>query len=366
VEGIVTTVSWRGGDGGLRTTIVGKLSASLKAGSPPVLIASDPLVAFDRIATDPRFVDEAGETAPWTDRASINAYGGPLRFTFYPKGGEPLQITAARGAPVGRSMSNPERAQYAQKTPKRGQDGILSIPDEIDGRYFIAAPPSQCTAAIVGDERIVLEVRGVWVDTKLPSTVIVATVDVGGQSRAVTLAFDTLVVHGERQRIALVSRATLKGEATLVGHTLAPLPSPAARAMGAARGPSTAALNVADLQRGGPATPFGNSESGRDSSVVSPAPVVAATPFDKGFQPTDVTPGVGLTSTMPADDDVRARMAEALRKADAARAGAAEAPGASAKAAPAQQVAAPATPPAKKVIAPPKPLKMAKPRFKRH
>ena len=220
---VVTLLPWRGGDGHLRTTLVGKLCVYLQAGAPPVLVPADPIVAFDRLAADRRFIEAASEMAPWTVAASILAYGGPLRFTFHPANGEPVQVTAAHGAPVGRSMSNPERARYAPKTPTRGPDGVLTIPEEVDGRYFVATPPAQQTTTIVGNERVVLEVGHARFDTMLPANVIMVVVDVGGQRRQVTLPFDTLAVSGDRRRIALIGRAALPGEVKLVGHRLAPL-----------------------------------------------------------------------------------------------------------------------------------------------
>ncbi len=275
---IVTMLPWRDGDGRLRTTIVGKLCVYLQAGAPPVLVPSDPLVAFDRLAADRRFVEAASEMAPWAVCASIITYGGPLRFTFHPANGEPLHVTAVHGAPVGRSMSNPERAQYAPNAPKRGPDGILTIPEGFDGRYFVATPPGQHPAAIVGNERVVLEVGSARYDTTLPANVIVVAVQIAGQSRQLTLPFDTLAVHGDRRRIALIGRATLPAEATLLGHRLASLhgaasPDPAATPARRVVGASTAYLPE-DVVRAAarPVMPFESRRSASDPNLVPPAP----------------------------------------------------------------------------------------------
>jgi hypothetical protein len=203
--------SWRAPDGGVRTTVVGKVSVALGASGTP-FVAAEPIVQFDRIAADRRFVDEVGELMPWTTVASVVVRGGPLRVEVHGAGSQPRTIDVKEGAPVGISMASEARARLAKQHLSRGEDGLLAVAPGTDARYFSAAPPWQGIDPLRGTERFVIE-RGSQrvVVGPLPGIALVADVAVAGRPRRVALGFDLVVLDAAKGRLSFVARAVLVG-----------------------------------------------------------------------------------------------------------------------------------------------------------
>ena len=220
---IVTSSKWKSEDGALRTTVVGKLTLQLADGNRSELALPDPFIAFDRIAPDGRHVLEAGELMPWTSRASISVYRGPLRLTLETGRERPFVVTASAKSPAGYSMTSSERSGYAAIKPSRGADGVLTIPDKVDGRYFVAAPKAHQLDAVRGDEPVLLEVPGWECRTRLPGVAVLVSLDVSGRRREVALSTDMLAVNGEGRRISIIARALVHGDATPLAHRIVSL-----------------------------------------------------------------------------------------------------------------------------------------------
>jgi hypothetical protein len=219
---VVQASRWRTESGRPHTTIVGKLTMAVRDDGKAALIQPSPLVPFDRIAADQRFVTEAGEMMPWSAVASVVVQDGPLRFTLYPEG-QPIVITAPVDAPIGVSMSSPERSQLATRLPTRGPDAVLEIPDDIDGRFFVAAWPDHHFGTLRGEERFVLETAGWRARRKLPGFVIAVAIEAGGRQRLLELVPDMLVVSGSGRRISIVSRVAVTADATVINHVVVPI-----------------------------------------------------------------------------------------------------------------------------------------------
>ncbi len=372
---ITTAFKWRSASMVIHTSVVAKVTVQLGAEGRAALIAPDAFITFDRVGADPGGLAEVSELSPWTSLASVVAYGGPLRFMLESAAGQ-LVVTALHGAPAGSSMSSPERSRYAPAMPARGADGLLIIGDDTDGRFFVGAPPSQQLPLLRGDERFLLETAGFRAKRALPGLATAVTLAVGGRQRVVVLTPDLVSVHGGLRRVSLVSRATVVGDAVVVSHSVLPLgqahhldhgDGAAVRAAHTFEGrkvqPATKELNAAELARSAAAAvPF----AGETVPLVDAGqPRLPATPFDRGFSQANVTPGVGVASTLgPGEElDSSALLARvALRRESL---GQAPLP-------PPPPIAAsePAPPQEKKMeesarVAPPKVGAMAKPRFKR-
>jgi hypothetical protein len=220
---IVTSSKWKSEDGALRTTIVGKLTVQLADDNRSELTLPDPLIAFDRIAPDGRHVLEAGELMPWTSRASVAVYRGPLRLSLETGAQRPFVVTASAKSPAGYSMASSERSSYASIKPSRGADGVLSIPDKVDGRYFLAAPKAHQLDALRGDEAFLLELPGWECRTALPGVSIVVALDIRGRRREVALRTDMLAVNGESRLVSIIARALVHGDATPLAHRIVSL-----------------------------------------------------------------------------------------------------------------------------------------------
>lgn len=323
---VVTASKWRTRTGVVHTTIVGKITLALEPGAEASLAPADSLVLFDQIAPDARFVLAASELAPWTTVGSVVASGGPLRFTLLaPDGTRRLVLTPPAGAPAGYSMSSAERASYAGERPSRGQDGVLVIPEKIDGRYFLAAPRHYQLEAISGDEAFVLELPGARLAARLPGLSLMATVQVGPRQRVITLTADMIVVDGARRRVSLVARALVRGEAKLVKHAIVSAGQQAYIDRGDTftttsfepQDDETTELSMEELEaRGVFSSPFDSDEETHllsDPHAAPPASpsvkTLPATPFDPGFAPAQVVPGVGVLATLAPNQTLEEQLA---------------------------------------------------------
>lgn len=328
----------------MHSTIVGKLTMQLRDDGRAALVAPDPFVSFDLLAPGTQRVLEASELMPWTATRSFVAYGGPLRFTLYGSGQSSFSIALGAEAPVGISMSSEERVAYAYALPSRGADGVLTIPDDIDGRYFVSAPASQHFASLAGDETFKLELAGFSVRRALPGVAVVVSVAIDGSQRSVVLTTDFLSVSARERRISLVARAVVKGEATVLRHSLVPLASlggadlgdlaPALASPPKARGfddppTATALLDMQTLERLSLGAGDETSDVSAEGLAALAAPYaleaqapaseartasVPATPFDPGFVAIPVVPGTGVIATLTPDEQM-ARQLDELRRA---------------------------------------------------
>lgn len=364
---IVTISRWRNEIGHVRSTVVGKVTLELGASGRFEAARPDPFVAADRPAHDPRFVAEASELMPFVSVASIVLYGGPARLTVDVPGAQWIASSSAPDAPVGLAESSPERSAYALERPVRGIDGLFTIGDDVDGRYFVAAPRRHHGPSLRGDESFLLELGPRRFAGRLPGGAIAATLQSDSALRLIALTPDLLVVDARRGRISIVSRAVVAGPVTLLSQAVVPLtqvgladrgePSPKqperapsmrdawpfgwvtptfdeqtmnqtalmGDAMALARAQLTA--QTADMSPGdlasirGVSTPF---------PLPTPAPIdfdhtvsvqqVPATPFDPGFLPAAVIPAAGVVSTLTPDEEMARelqRMRAELRKSGA-------------------------------------------------
>lgn len=352
----------------MRTTVVGKLTLQLNDDGSATLVTPDTFIAFDRLASDRRFVAEASELMPWTTVASVLAYDGPLRFALEPGGNLPnLYVSLSAQEPAGNSMSSAERSIFARSLPTRGADGLMTIPDGIDGRYFVAAHKKNQLVSLRGDEWFTLEAAGWSTRRRLPGMAIKATVTVEDKPRTIALTTDMITVHGAARRISLISRAVIGGEAELVREVAVPLAELDAQD----RGVDTRELRLYPGSSDGGAQPDARSPSSTPfqrreaepprASERNRASSVPATPFDPGFLPKKVVPAGSLVSTLNSDESLEAQMLKLRKdlKSDGTGGAHAEPPKPSGPAA-----EPPANPPAGARVAPPKPGGMAKPRFK--
>jgi hypothetical protein len=377
---LVTTSKWRSERGEARSTLVAKLTMQLGDANRAALLSPEPFVAFDRISPDGRHVTEVGEMAPWTTVASIIAYGGPLRFTLEDEKGAPLMVaTASAKSPAGYSMSSPERVAFAKRTPSRGADAVLAIPDDLDGRYFVAAPKTHQLPSIRGDERFLIELAGWRCHRRLAGALVVVTIELRGRMRAVVLTPDLVTVNGLSRRISIVSRALVHGDVSIVGHEVFPRgavtiadhgDSRDAEAeetcvlsdqeMGSLRAlhEETSDAGTASLFSPTLAAPFELEPPSVDGSERARIPhaAVPATPFDKGFVPAPVMPGVGVLRTLTADEEMAEKL-KALRN-QLRSEGIPTAPRAA-------EPRAPIAESNEAKVAPPRPGAMAKPRLKK-
>jgi hypothetical protein len=388
---MVTTVfRWRSGSG-LFTTLVAKLAVSVEGRGTPT--EPLPLVAFDRAWEGGRLA-EVSEQAPWTSVASLVAHGSGYRFTLETRQG-PLVVQPA-GFGVGVPMSAPERARYSATPPRRGPDQLLVIAEGVDGRFFVGAPASQQFAALRGDERCVFESGRGRFAAALPGLLVTATVAIAGVQRRLVLTPDLVVVHATGC-VQIVSRVTLAGEGQPQGFALLPIMQAAGldRGDGAPHAPErprrgaappTAELDAGALRRMAGEVPF--AAPPRLGRSESPKP--AATPFDQGFAPAAVVPGVGVDSTLGPEAKIDAgSLLEKVALLRASR-GQSAIPGAQGPAIPSPAIPSPAIPspaipgpaipgpaipepkptataaePPRQAVAPPRAGAMAKPRFKR-
>lgn len=377
---IVSALRWKNGSGALHTTIVAKLTMQLREDGRAALVQPEPFVAFDRLGSDPRHVAEASELMPWTTVASVVAYGGPLRFSLAREaaGRAPFSVELPELPHAGLSMSSPERAAFAPHRPTRGADGVLTIADDIDGRYFVAAAKASQLPSVRGDELFALEVTGWSTERALPGMAVEAALQLGPQRRVVTLTTDMIVVHVVTRRISLVSRALVNGDAALVAHALCRVgrgttsdhgdarqtggtpreqatsmlaPGEALESFGAAD--ETSDVSAADLAA--LAAPFQLEPPSARSSQLGGARLLPATPFDPGFVAQPVQPGVGVLATLSPDEELAQQLDRMRRQMRAQPAAVASPPPTSPT----------ARPDAQAQVAPPKPGAMAKPRFKR-
>lgn len=330
----VTAFRWRSPVGQVHTTVVGKLTFQLTE-EGFANVAPEPFIAFDRIAADTRFIEEAGELMPWATVGSIVAYGGPLRAQLFPASqlpgsaaGAALSAATAGPGPVGLSLSSPERSALAPQRPTRGPDGLMHVPKDLDGRYFVAAPLNQRGPLLRGDERYQLELRGRKLDGRLPGITIEVTIGVGAEQRVLSLAFDILSINATTLRASLVGRAVVPGEAVILKHTARSSVAASVRANPRAaadlapssvrpRPENTAEINSSDVRRlrAASPTPFVEEPSFDDeptsiagappaaAAAATPAarasqPALPATPFDQGFRAGQVVPAGGITETL--------------------------------------------------------------------
>ena len=334
--------------------MVGKICFELGVDGSSALVRPAPLIGNDRSAADSRFLTEASELMPWAEGASMLAYGGPLRFTLHAGQGRPgFVLTASAQTPAGYSVSSVERARFAPVKPARGLDGLFTLPDDLDGRYFVAAPRRHQMPSLRGDESFMLEVSGSSVNGRLPGLAIAATVEVYEVPRVVALAWDTIAVDASKRRISLVGRAVVEGPATLrsfaiasleqlravdrgdsrprssAGHSSGPesmdrwpfgwaggtadpsfddtslmnqtvLTAPDLGGLPATLAEETVDAGRADLPRLGD-TPFASPpDANRTISMLH----VAATPFEPGFAPAAVVPAADVLSTLTPDQEM--------------------------------------------------------------
>ena len=299
-EAVVTALRWRLKSGEPRTTLVAKLTMELDPSGPARWARPTPLVAFDRVASDPRYVAEASELAPWAPVASVVPLGGPLHFTLERPGAAPVVVTTAAQGPAGFSMASPERAALARERPQRTADGLLSVSPELDGRYFVAAPPAWQLERLRGDETFVIELSGLHVRARLPGVAVVITAHREGRPRVVVATWDMLVIEGAERRVSLVGRVVLHGEATVVTHTLEPLSAIAGLDRGDAptatfREDETRDVGALELAALAGARPVAPAAAPDDLDLAIPVP---ATPFDPGFAPAPVVPAAGVAETL--------------------------------------------------------------------
>lgn len=370
---MVSEARWRSEDGRPFLTVVGKLTMSFREDQKASLVQPTPIVAFDRIGEDQRYVVEASEVMPWSATASVVLQDGPLRFTLETANGR-FSTAAAAGTPAGVSISSAERAALAPRAPLRGADGTMTIPSDLDGRYFVAARAEQQLPGLRGDERFVLETASFRATRRLPGFAVVVTVLAGAAQRTVALTPDMLIVSGTGRRVAIIARAAVAGEARVASHAVVPLAqlatiidhgdlmpfTPIRKERVAAWGraqPSddhTVEIDEASLAPAALLAPFplAADPSDRDEVLSRPHNALPATPFDRGFAPAKVIPADGVTSTITAQgeaEDALAAMRKQLRS----------------EGAPEPPRAPPAASSPTRDVAPPVPGAMAKPRFKR-
>jgi hypothetical protein len=389
---LVTALRWKSETRGLHSTVVGKITMQLRDDGRAALVAPDPFVSFDLLSPETQRVLEASELMPWTAVCSFVAYGGPLRFTLSRAGQTQLTVALGAEAPAGITMASEERVRHARSLPSRGLDGVLTIPDDIDGRYFVCAPASQQFASLAGDETFTLELAGFSVRRALPGLAVVVLVEIGGKRRPVALTPDFISVNARERRLSLVSRAVVQGEATVLRHSLLPVASLGAADHGDAAPaltqprtrsvfddpPSvTTLLDVRALEQ----MSLGEGDETSDVSAEELAALAApyaleaptpaalggrtaslpATPFDPGFVPVPVVPGAGVLATLTPDEEMARQLDEMRRALREEGGGASDARLPVATNAEKKAV----EPPQTARVAPPKPGAMAKPRFKR-
>ncbi len=359
--GLASFTTWRNEIGHVLSTVVGKLTLELGASGAISLMRPEPLVTSDRLASDGRFIVEASEMMPWAESASLLASGGPLRFTLQGEHGSSV-LTASAQTPAGYSVASGERSRFAREQPIRGLDGLMTIPDELDGRYFLAAPRRHQLPAIRGDEGFVLEAGGATVSGRLPALGMAVTVEVCQALRVVALTWDTITVDPARRRISLVGRAGIEGPATVLSYAIVPIiqlgaadrgDRPVRMTSASSAGPESMdrwpfgwagasadpsfddtslfgqTLGTADVDLGSlrakllddtadvgaelgrlrqPSIPFGANAGApapsRDLNRTVTMHPVPATPFDKGFAPTAVVPAADVIATLSPDEEM--------------------------------------------------------------
>ncbi len=360
--GLASLTTWRNEIGHVLSTVVGKITLELGANGAISLMRPDPIVTSDRLASDARFVVEASEMMPWAENASMLASGGPLRFTLQGEQGSSV-LTASAQTPAGYSVASGERSRFAREQPIVGLDGLTTIPDELDGRYFLAAPRRHHVPAIRGDEGFVLEAGGGTVSGRLPALAMAVTVEVYQALRVVALTWDTITVDPARRRISLVGRAGIEGPATVLSHAIVPMiqlraadrgDRPLRMTSASSSGPESMdrwpfgwagasadpsfddtslfgqTLGTADVDLGSlrakllddtadvmgaelgrpreSSIPFdtnaGAKASARDLNRTVTMHQVPATPFDKGFAPTAVVPAADVIATLSPDEEM--------------------------------------------------------------
>lgn len=317
-EAVVTTLRWRSESGDPFTTLVAKVTQGFDGSGALAWVKPSPLVTFDRVATDGRFVAEASELAPWTAVACVVPYGGPLRFSIEGERGETaFAMASAPNGAAGFSMASPERAYLAPTRPARGTDGLMTISDDVDGRYFVASPPAWQLPAVRGSEPFLLELTGFRAHARFPGLAVLVTAQQGGRQRTVALTYDMIVIDGAARQVSLVGRALLHGEAVVLSHTLVLLGQAAGSDLGDTRVRGMAAeatrdLSATDLAMLANSPPSSPRSPVQDDGLDAFGIPIPATPFDPGFAPAPVVPAAGVAETLMPVDSLEQQLA-ALR-----------------------------------------------------
>ncbi|KYF88761.1 hypothetical protein BE17_46695, partial [Sorangium cellulosum] len=120
-------------------------------------------------------------------------------------------------APIGLGPIPPmvaSRASRLRGLARTALEGIASIPDDFDWSYFQSAPADQRFDRVLGGEQIVLEglsPRHPALITRLPALRALATIYLpNGAQRWLLLVGDTLIVHPDAERCAVVFRGSFQ------------------------------------------------------------------------------------------------------------------------------------------------------------
>ncbi|KYG01723.1 hypothetical protein BE20_52405, partial [Sorangium cellulosum] len=122
-----------------------------------------------------------------------------------------------RRAPVGLGPIPPiapTRARLLRGIARSELEGIASIPEDFDWSYFQSAPLDQRFDRVLGGEQIVLEglsPQRPALATRLPALRALATIYLpNGAQRWLSLSGDTLIVHADAERCAVVFRGSFQ------------------------------------------------------------------------------------------------------------------------------------------------------------
>ncbi|WP_437755236.1 DUF2169 family type VI secretion system accessory protein [Sorangium sp. So ce1389] len=157
------------------------------------------------------------------------AWGGDIRDPENPFGVGAIQDTRGRTslpnllppgggrAPIGLGPIPPmvpSRASRLRGLARTALEGVASIPDDFDWLYFQSAPADQRFDRVLGGEQIVLEglsPRHPVLTTRLPALRALATIYLpNGAQRWLLLVGDTLIVHPDAERCAVVFRGSFQ------------------------------------------------------------------------------------------------------------------------------------------------------------
>ncbi len=227
------TVVWRH-RGRLKVTLITKATFALAPGGMTPL-APEPVARAERSEPGAGLV-QPDDLAPFLSRADVwvageRRSGGALprvaRLAVLRSGVPVLDkrivVAGEQGDPPFTAFAPlskrwPVRARLLKATPSSQLEGnAMVIPDDLDWRYFQAAPTDQQTLHLDGTEVLVIEnlhAPGTKLEARLPEVRTEASlIEAGCPAVSIRMVLDTLVIDAERQICNLVFR----GSAPLVG-----------------------------------------------------------------------------------------------------------------------------------------------------